>query len=187
MAHLHNIYILSETQTGIILVDAHAAHERITYERLKKQYHQGHIANQPLLLPVKISVTSNEADLAEQQQAIFNALGFEINRIDLQTLLLRSVPVLLAKADNETLVRDVLTDIAAQGSSEKIEERCNEILATIACHGSVRAKRRLTTEEMNALLREMEQTERIGQCNHGRPTWVNLTHAELDQFFLRGQ
>ncbi len=187
MAHLHSIYILSETQKGMILVDAHAAHERITYERLKKQYHQEAIANQPLLLPVRISVTSNEADLAEQQQAIFNALGFEINRIDLQTLLLRSVPLLLAKADNETLVRDVLADITAQGSSERIEERTNEMLATMACHGSVRAKRRLTIEEMNALLREMEQTERIGQCNHGRPTWINLTHAELDQFFLRGQ
>ncbi len=187
IAHVHNIYILSETQTGIILVDAHAAHERITYERLKKQYHQGHIANQPLLLPIKISVTSNEADLAEQQQAIFNALGFEISRIDLETLLLRSVPVLLAKADNETLVRDVLADLAVDEESERVKERCNEILATMACHSSVRAKRRLTIDEMNALLREMEQTERIGQCNHGRPTWVNLTHAELDQFFLRGR
>ncbi len=187
IAHVHNIYILSETQTGIILVDAHAAHERITYERLKKQYHQGHIANQPLLLPIKISVTSNEADLAEQQQAVFSSLGFEINRIDFETLLLRSVPVLLAKADNETLVRDVLADLVVDEESERIKERCNEILATMACHSSVRAKRRLTIDEMNALLREMEQTERIGQCNHGRPTWVNLTHAELDHFFLRGR
>ncbi len=187
IAHLHNIYILSETREGIILVDAHAAHERITYERLKKQYYQGSIANQPLLLPIKISVSTSEADLSEQQSLIFNSLGFEVNRINLETLLIRSVPILLAKADAEILIRDVLADILDQGSSNLIEKQTNEVLATMACHSSVRAKRHLTIEEMNALLREMEQTERIGQCNHGRPTWVNLSHADLDKFFLRGQ
>ncbi|NOQ34919.1 MAG: DNA mismatch repair endonuclease MutL [Methylococcaceae bacterium] len=187
LAHLHNIYILSETQEGMILVDAHAAHERVTYERLKKLYHHGTIPAQPLLLPVKISVTSSEADLAEQAQDFFTALGFELNRIAPETLLLRSVPVLLAKSNTETLLRDVLADMLEQGSSQRIEERCNELLATMACHGSVRAGRRLTVDEMNALLREMEQTERIGQCNHGRPTWVSLSHNDLDKFFLRGQ
>ncbi|MDQ7089096.1 MAG: DNA mismatch repair endonuclease MutL [Methylococcales bacterium] len=187
VAHLHSIYIVSETQEGIILVDAHAAHERITYERLKTQYAQSNIISQPLLLPIKILVTLKEADLAEQQHLIFDSLGFEINRITPETLLLRSIPILLAKADTEKLIRDVLADIIEYGRSERIEERCNEILATMACHSSVRAKRRLTVDEMNALLREMEQTERIGQCNHGRPTWINLSHTELDKFFLRGQ
>ncbi len=187
VAHLHNIYILSETREGVILVDAHAAHERITYERLKKQYHQGNVPMQPLLLPLKIHVTSTEADLAEQQQHFFTALGFELSRIAPETLLLRAVPVLLGKADSETLVRDVLADLFTFGSSERIQERSNELLATMACHGSVRARRRLTVDEMNALLREMEQTERIGQCNHGRPTWVRLSHDDLDKFFLRGQ
>lgn len=187
VAQLHHIYILSQTQQGIILVDAHAAHERIIYERLKKQFQQGNIELQPLLLPVKISVTSSEADLAELQQTFFKTLGFELNRFAPETLLLRSVPILLAKADIDTLIRDVLADIAEQGSSERIQKRCYEILATMACHGSIRAGRQLTIEEMNTLLREMEQTERIGQCNHGRPTWIHLSLEELNKFFLRGQ
>ncbi len=187
LAHLHNIYILSETRTGLILVDTHAAHERVTYERLKKQYQQGRISHQPLLLPIKISVTANEADLAEQLHQFFAELGFELNRIGPETLLVRAVPVLLAKADPEKLIRDVLADINMHGVSQRIEQHSNEVLAKMACHGSVRAGRRLTTEEMNALLREMEQTERIGQCNHGRPTWIELSGADLDKFFLRGQ
>jgi DNA mismatch repair protein MutL len=187
VAHLHNIYILSETPSGVILVDAHAAHERVSYERLKKQYENGAIAQQPLLLPIKFQVSSREADLAEQALDYFSALGLEVNRSGPETLVLRSVPALLASADAETLLRDVLADLSAHGVSQRIEQRTNAVLASMACHGSVRAHRRLTVTEMNALLRDMEQTERSGQCNHGRPTWVELSTQELDRFFMRGQ
>jgi len=187
IAHLHNIYILSETPSGIILVDAHAAHERVTYERLKQQYQNGAVPSQPLLLPIKIKVSAAEADLAEQEHEFFNTLGFEINRSGPETIVLRSIPVLLGNTDMETLVRDVLADMTEHGMSQRIQEKSNEILATVACHGAVRAHRRLTIDEMNALLRDMEQTERIGQCNHGRPTWIELSTNDLDKFFLRGQ
>ncbi len=187
IAHLHNIYILSETANGIILVDAHAAHERVTYERLKLQYQNGAVPSQPLLLPIKIKVSSAEADLAEQEQDFFNTLGFELNRSGPETVVLRSIPALLGNSDMETLVRDVLADLNEHGISQRVQEKSNELLAKVACHGSVRAHRRLTLDEMNALLRDMEQTERIGQCNHGRPTWIELSTRELDKFFLRGQ
>jgi len=187
IAHLHNIYILSETPAGIILVDAHAAHERVTYERLKQQYQNGSVPSQPLLLPIKIKVSTAEADLAEQEHEFFHALGFEVDRAGPETIVLRSIPVLLGNTDTETLIRDVLADMAEHGMSQRIQEKSNEILATVACHSSVRAHRRLSIDEMNALLREMEQTERIGQCNHGRPTWVELSIQDLDKFFLRGQ
>jgi DNA mismatch repair protein MutL len=187
VAHLHNIYILSETQNGLILIDAHAAHERIGYERLKKQMQAGGVPSQPLLLPIKIKISPAEADLAEQELEYFHSLGMELNRTGPETLLVRSVPVLLAGADVETLVRDVLSDISEQGMSRRVEEQTNRVLATMACHGAVRAHRRLTIDEMNALLRDMEQTERSGQCNHGRPTWVELSTQDLDKFFMRGQ
>ncbi|WP_031432263.1 DNA mismatch repair endonuclease MutL [Methylomarinum vadi] len=187
VAHVHNIYILSETRNGVILVDAHAAHERVTYERLKKQYHQGNVPAQPLLLPLKIPVSMAEADLAEREGNFFLSLGFELSRSGPETLILRSTPAILAKADMDGLIRDILADLIANGMSRRVLEKSNEILATMACHGSVRARRKLTIDEMNALLREMEQTERIGQCNHGRPTWVELSHADLDKFFMRGQ
>lgn len=187
IAHLHGIYILSETRDGVILVDAHAAHERITYEGLKKSYHQGRVPSQPLLLPVKLVVTEAEADWAEQEAEVFNQLGFEVTRSGPETLIVRSVPALLAHCDTEGLVKDVLSDFCAQGLSQRIENQANEVLATIACHASVRANRRLTVNEMNALLRAMEATERSGQCNHGRPTWVALSKPMLDKFFLRGQ
>ncbi|WP_404355309.1 DNA mismatch repair endonuclease MutL [Methylotuvimicrobium sp. KM1] len=187
VAHLHNIYILAETPKGIILVDTHAAHERVTYERLKQQFNNGSVPSQPLLLPIKIVVSDSEADLAEQHQEFFNALGFELNRSGPETIVLRSVPVLLAGGDSEALIRDVLADIIEHGLSTRIQEKANEVLATVACHGSVRARRRLSIDEMNALLRDMERTERIGQCNHGRPTWVELSTQELDKFFLRGR
>jgi DNA mismatch repair protein MutL len=187
LAHVHSIYILSETTDGVILVDAHAAHERVTYERLKKHYHQGQIPAQPLLLPLKIQVSMAEADLAEQEHVFFSSLGFELNRSGPETVVIRSTPALLGKHDIDTLIRDVLADLSAQGMSNKVLEKSNQILATMACHGSVRANRKLTIDEMNALLREMEQTERIGQCNHGRPTWVELSHKDLDNFFMRGQ
>ena len=187
IAHLHSIYILSETAQGIILVDAHAAHERITYERLKKHYHQGHVPRQPLLLPLKISVSALEADIVEQKQIFFTSLGFDLNRSGPEAIVLRATPALLGREDMDALVRDILADIVTYDMSERATERSNEILATMACHRSVRAKRTLTLDEMNALLREMERTERIGQCNHGRPTWVELSLTELDKFFLRGQ
>ena len=187
VAHLHDVYILSETQSGIILVDAHAAHERVTYESFKSQYHQGSVPTQPLLLPIQMDVSSAEADLADDQQAFFMSLGLELNRMGEEMIIVRSIPALLSGVDITLLVKDVLADIIEHGMSQRIEERCNEILATIACHGSVRANRRLTVPEMNALLRDMEKTERSGQCNHGRPTWVELSKKELDKLFLRGQ
>ncbi|MGJ0485939.1 MAG: DNA mismatch repair endonuclease MutL [Methylomicrobium sp.] len=187
VAHLHNIYILSETPNGVILVDAHAAHERVSYERLKRQYEQGAVAQQPLLLPIKVQVSMREADLAEQSHDYFAGLGLEVNRSGPETLVLRSVPALLAGADAETLLRDVLADLFEHGTSRRVQQRTNAILATMACHGSVRAHRRLTISEMNALLRDIEETERSGQCNHGRPTWVELSTQELDRFFMRGQ
>jgi len=187
LAHIHQIYILSETENGIILVDAHAAHERILYEKLKRQYHQGSVPMQPLLLPLKIQVSQSEADWVEQQQDFFAGLGFSLTRSGPEAVVLRSVPALLGKADVELLIKDLLADLAEFGLSERVLEKSNEILATMACHGAVRARRKLTLEEMNALLREMEKTERIGQCNHGRPTWVELSHSDLDKFFMRGQ
>ncbi len=187
VAHLHSIFILTETEKGIILVDAHAAHERVTYERLKKQYHQGVVPSQPLLLPLKIQVSNGEAELAEQEHEFFSALGFELNRTGPESIVIRATPALLGREDMDALVRDILADIVTHGMSQRAQEKSNQILASMACHGSVRAKRKLTIAEMNALLRDMEQTERIGQCNHGRPTWVELSTADLDKFFLRGQ
>jgi len=187
IAHLHNIYILSETRNGLILVDTHAAHERVTYELLKQQYQQGVVPDQPLLLPIKIKVSATEADLAEQQHEYFSSLGFNLNRAGPETIVLRSVPALLGCTDVETLIRDVLADMLEHGTSQRIQEHTNHLLATMACHGSVRAHRRLGVDEMNALLRDMEKTERSGQCNHGRPTWIELSTNDLDKFFLRGQ
>ena len=187
LAHIHAIYILAENANGIILVDAHAAHERVTYERLKKLYQDQTIVSQPLLLPIKLKVSSAEADLAEEAHDFFNGLGFELNRSGPETVILRSVPALLVKTDVDQLLRDILADMLHQGFSDRAQEKINAVLATMACHGSVRAQRKLSIDEMNALLRDMEQTERSGQCNHGRPTWVALNHQELDRFFMRGQ
>lgn len=187
LAHIHSIYILAETANGIILVDAHAAHERVSYERLKQHYQQHTIVTQPLLLPIKLKVSNAEADLAEQEHAFFLELGFELNRSGPETIVLRSTPALLAKTDVDQLLRDILADMLNVGVSFKAQEKVNAVLAKMACHGSVRAKRKLSIEEMNALLRDMEKTERIGQCNHGRPTWVALSHQDLDRFFMRGQ
>jgi DNA mismatch repair protein MutL len=187
ISHLHGIYILSETATGMVLVDTHAAHERITFERLKEQYAEGKIATQPLLLPIKITVTEAEADLAENSEHFFQSVGFELNRIALETLLLRAQPALLPNSDGEQLVRDVLADLAEHEESYRIQSEYNGVLAKMACYGSVRAHRILTQDEMNALLRELEITERGGQCNHGRPTWIALSTQDLDKFFMRGQ
>ncbi len=187
IAHLHDIYILSESKNGMILVDAHAAHERVTYERLKREFSENKIVEQPLLLPIRISVSQSEAELVESEQDRIRSYGLEVERSGIQTLVIRSLPAQLVNVDAETLVRDLLADIGSLGESTLVEDKSNEILSSMACHGSVRANRRLTRDEMNALLREMEATERSGQCNHGRPTWVELNKKELDKFFLRGQ
>ncbi len=187
IAHLHNIYILAETATSLILVDAHAAHERVTYEKLKHQQLAGGVASQPLLLPVSIKLSEAEADLTEEFAHSFASLGMDLTRSGPDTVRVRSMPALLAGVDAEKLLRDALADLNQHGRSLRLEQAVNGVLATMACHGSIRAHRRLTIPEMNALLREMETTENSGQCNHGRPTWVELSGKDLDRFFLRGQ
>lgn len=187
LAQLKGIYILAENATGLILVDMHAAHERITYERFKQGLEQGRISSQPLLVPLSVPVSSREAELAIEHQPLFAELGMEVDRLGVETLVVRAIPVLLHGADAEKLLRDILSDIVVHGTSDRIRNDINEVLATMACHGSVRANRRLTVEEMNGLLRDMERTERSDQCNHGRPTWVQLDLNSLDKLFLRGQ
>jgi DNA mismatch repair protein MutL len=187
LAQLHGIYILAQNARGLVLVDMHAAHERITYEGLKSSFAAQGIHSQPLLVPLALRVSRREADACESQQEGFAALGFEIDRGGPEQLLVRRVPVVLHDTDIDALVRDVLSDLLEHGASQRVQEAMNEILSTMACHGSVRANRRLTGEEMNALLRELENTERGGQCNHGRPTWVQIELAELDKLFLRGR
>ena len=187
LAQLHGLYVIAQNQQGMIIVDTHAAHERVTYEKLKSAYEEQGIQTQPLLVPAAIAVSEKEADTAEQYIEAFKQLGFELTRNAPESLLIRQVPVLLGNADAETLVRDVLADLITHGSSERIKEAVNEVLSTMACHGSVRANRQLSLPEMNALLREMEATERSGQCNHGRPTWTQLTVDQLDKLFMRGQ
>ncbi len=186
-AQLHGIYVLAENAQGLVLVDMHAAHERITYERLKTAHESDGIQSQPLLVPTIISVSSKEAQIVEGNNATFSQLGFEVDRVADESIKLRQIPVVLSNSDVESLLRDVLSDLVTHGSSSRIEEAMNEILSTMACHGSIRANRKLTIEEMNALLRDMEITERSGQCNHGRPTWIQLSIAELDKLFMRGR
>lgn len=187
IAQLHGIYILSQTEQGLIIVDMHAAHERIVYERMKIAYAQNNIASQPLLVPVSIAVSEKEADFAENYQTLFSTLGFNIQRVSEESLLIRQIPVMLNNKHVEQLVRDVLADLITFGSSDRIEAEMNTILGTMACHGAVRANRQLSLHEMNGLLRDMEATERSGQCNHGRPTWTLLSLFELDKLFLRGR
>jgi DNA mismatch repair protein MutL len=187
LAQLHGVYILAQNTDGLVLVDMHAAHERITYEGLKEAQAGEGIRSQPLLVPVSLSVSRREADAGETNSDWFAGLGFGIDRMGPEQLVVRQVPVLLADTDIEALVRDVLADLLEHGSSRRVTESGNEILSTMACHGSVRANRRMTLDEMNALLRQMEITERSGQCNHGRPTWVQIGLDELDKLFARGR
>jgi DNA mismatch repair protein MutL len=187
IAQLKGIYILAENAQGLIMVDMHAAHERVTYERMKSAFNEGGIHTQPLLVPESIAVSEKEADCADNFQSIFQSLGFELQRAGPETLLIRQIPIILQRAKVEQLVRDVLSDLIEHGSSERIQHHINDILSTMACHGSVRANRKLTIPEMNALLRDMEATERSGQCNHGRPTWLLQSLDDLDKMFMRGQ
>ena len=187
IAQLHGIYILAQNDLGMVIVDMHAAHERITYERLKIAVDQQGVQSQPLLVPVTLAVSEREADAAEEFADEFRRLGVEIARVAPESIVVRQIPVLLQQAEVPRLVTDMLGDLMEHGTSDRILAHRNELLSTMACHGSVRANRRLTVPEMNALLRDMEETERSGQCNHGRPTWTQLTMSELDKLFLRGR
>ncbi|MCS5587641.1 MAG: DNA mismatch repair endonuclease MutL [Porticoccaceae bacterium] len=187
IAQLKGIYILAENAQGLIIVDMHAAHERITYERMKTNFDAQGLVSQPLLVPESLSVSQREADTVEQNTEVFTRLGFAVERASTESIVVREIPALLRGSQVEALLRDVISDVLEHGSSERIRHHINEILSTMACHGSVRANRRLTLPEMNALLRDMEATERSGQCNHGRPTYSQLTLDELDKLFLRGR
>jgi len=187
LAQLAGIYILAENAHGLVLVDMHAAHERVTYEKLKASRDAHQVRAQQLLVPEAIAVSEREAAAAEEHAATLAGCGLELDRSGPRQVTARRIPALLDGADVAQLARDVLGELAEHGSSRRLEELQNELLSTMACHGSVRAHRRLTIPEMNALLREMEATERSGQCNHGRPTWTQLSVAELDKLFLRGR
>ena len=187
IAQLKGIYILAENRDGLVVVDMHAAHERITYERMKAARDAGGVRAQPLLVPQVIAVSRREADCVEQHAHALAALGLELARAGEEAVVVRQIPVLLAGADIAALVRDVIADLLEYGSSARIEAHADEILAGMACHCAVRANRQLSITEMNGLLRDMERTERSGQCNHGRPTWAVQSLAELDRLFLRGR
>ncbi len=187
LAQVAGVYVLAENADGLVIVDMHAAHERILYEKLKKGFDDKAVVRQPLLVPASVAVAENEADLVEVNAGVFEDLGLIIDRAGPTSLVIREVPALLRNADAEALLRDVLADLAQSGRSNRVEDMCHDFLATMACHHSVRANRTLTIHEMNALLREMEVTERADQCNHGRPTWTAISMAELDRLFLRGQ
>ena len=187
IAQLKTIYILAENAHGLVLVDMHAAHERITYEKLKSGRACSNLRSQMLLVPLSVAVSAKEAAAAEEHGEALADWGLELSRSGPSAVVVRRIPALLEGADVAELTRSVLGELAQHGSSRQLQEVENELLSTMACHGSVRAGRRLTTTEMNALLREMEATERSGQCNHGRPTWVQINMSELDKLFLRGR
>ncbi|WAC63549.1 DNA mismatch repair endonuclease MutL [Pseudoxanthomonas sp. SL93] len=187
IAQLHGIYILAENADGLIVVDMHAAHERIGYEKLKSAHDGMGLRSQPLLVPLALAVAEREAEVAEREADTLAALGFDVTRNGPQSLTVRSVPALLSGAEPEALLRDVLADLREHGQTRRVAAARDELLSTMACHGAVRANRRLTVPEMNALLREMEITERSGQCNHGRPTWARFSLNEIDRWFLRGR
>ena len=187
IAQLKGIYILAENEQGMIVVDMHAAHERITYEQMKTDFDKEGLISQPLLVPESLSVSQREADAVEQNPEVFKRLGFLVERAAAENIVVREIPALLRGTQVEGLLRDVISDVLEHGTSERIRHQINEILSTMACHGSVRANRKLSIPEMNALLRDMEATERSGQCNHGRPTYFQLSLDELDKLFLRGR
>lgn len=187
LAQLKGIYILAENAVGLVLVDMHAAHERIMYERLKVAMASEGLSGQPLLVPETLALSQREADCAEEHAQWFQRLGFELQRLGPETLAIRQIPALLKQAEANRLVQDVLADLMEYGTSDRIQAHLNELLGTMACHGAVRANRRLAIPEMNALLRDMENTERSGQCNHGRPTWTQMGLDDLDKLFLRGR
>ena len=188
MAQLAGIYILAENSQGLVIVDMHAAHERVTYERLKREADKN-ISVQMLLVPVSIVINADQSEAFDQHRDDLRRLGLDLSRVGDSSLVLRSLPAILrpGDADAQELVRRVLDDFSGFGTSELTVELRNKCLASMACHGSVRAHRALTIPEMNALLRSMERTERSGECNHGRPTWRQIALADLDKFFMRGR
>ncbi|MDG2140780.1 MAG: DNA mismatch repair endonuclease MutL [Gammaproteobacteria bacterium] len=187
IAQLHGIFILAENKQGLIVVDMHAAHERITYERLKIASRSEGLKMQPLLVPLSLVISKQEADCAEEKAELLADLGIELQRISDEGIVVRQIPSLLKDSNIEQMIRDVLSDFLEYGVSDRIQSHQDELLSKMACYGSVRANRQLSLPEMNALLRDMESTERSGQCNHGRPTWIFQSLDELDKLFLRGQ
>jgi DNA mismatch repair protein MutL len=187
IAQLQGVYILAENSQGLIVVDMHAAHERIVYERLKQQLDTTRITSQPLLIPASFAATPQEITTAENCTEVLQQLGLEVSALSAKTLAVRAVPTSLAQGDAVELARSVLAELAQHDAATVVQRAQNEILATMACHGAVRANRKLTLDEMNALLRQMEATERSDQCNHGRPTWRQVSMRELDALFLRGR
>jgi len=187
LAQLHGIYILAQNQAGLVVVDMHAAHERIVYEGLKDALDSAELPSQPLLVPIPMTATAEEAEQAESGRVGLESLGFDVANVGPRELLIRAVPAMLADLDAQGLLRSVLAEMREFGASRVLVERRNELLSTMACHAAVRANRSLTVPEMNALLRQMESTERAGSCNHGRPTWVQFPMADLDRLFMRGR
>jgi DNA mismatch repair protein MutL len=189
IAQIHGVYVLAQNVRGLVLVDMHAAHERIVYERLKLVLDEAPLARQDLLLPISFSASPSEmATLSEPEcSGVLDTIGLTLTTLGTGDIAIRSIPSLLKQADAVTLARAVLNDIAQLGASHVLTEKRNELLGTLACHGAVRANRMLTVTEMNQLLRDMEATERANQCNHGRPTWIQMSMRELDALFMRGQ
>ncbi|MEM9171537.1 MAG: DNA mismatch repair protein MutL, partial [Pseudomonadota bacterium] len=181
------VYVLAQNDQGLVLVDMHAAHERITYERLKRDFDARQVIRQPLLVPLRVALSRRECDTALNAESDLAGMGLIVESGGPETLVLREMPALLDASRGELLLRDVVSDLVEHGVSQRAEALGDELLSTMACHGSVRANRRLTIDEMNALLRDMERTERADQCNHGRPTWTQLSLQQLDSLFLRGQ
>jgi len=186
-AQLHGIFIVAENRDGLILVDMHAAHERIVYEQLKEAWQEDKVQSQRLLVPTQLTLTGPQMGAYEQHTEALEQLGFDLSAAGPGEVVIRALPSLLSQKQSLELVSDVLTELAQVGTSGLVEEALDHLLATMACYGSVRANRKLTIDEMNALLRAMEVTERADQCNHGRPTWVHLDLKALDRLFLRGQ
>ncbi|MCA2999603.1 MAG: DNA mismatch repair endonuclease MutL [Rhodocyclaceae bacterium] len=187
LAQLHGIYVLAQNSAGLVLVDMHAAHERILYEKFKREADRGEASAQPLLAPIAFALSLRERTLLDENRALLSALGFEFGDLSPNEVAIRAVPAMLDRREPHDLLRELVADFAEYGASRAAEERRDEILSTMACHAAVRANRQLTIAEMNALLREMEDTERSGQCNHGRPTWYQFAMSDLDRLFMRGR